>query len=269
MTISFMSANYVARQLGFHFNIHGGWSEGDQATNAYYSPVATFEGRFDELLGQVRSMGFEAIDLWTGHLNWSWATDRHLAIADDLLQRHGLAVNSLAGGFGNTPDELERACNVAVAVGTTVLGGNAGVLQSQRPQAVALLQKYGVRLGIENHPEKTPEELLAKIGDGGEGTIGAAIDTGWFGTQGYDAAQAIEALRDHLFHIHLKDVREVGAHETCRYGAGVVPIERCVSTLKRLGYAGPYSIEHEPEQYDPTEDCRVMLPMLQQMLAQA
>ncbi len=77
-------------------------------------------------------------------------------------------------------------------------------------------------------PKKPPAELLAKIGDGGEGTIGAAVDTGWFGTQGYDAAVAIEELRDHLVHIHLKDVLAVGAHETCRYGEGVVPIERCV-----------------------------------------
>ncbi len=266
MTISFMSANYVARQIGFTFDMNGGWAVGDKATNDYYRPVATFEERFDELLGQVRSMGFEAIDLWTGHLNWAWATDRHLEIASSLLEKHDLTVNSLAGNFGSTPDEFERACDVAVAVGTTVLGGNTSVLVSDRQLAVALLQKYGVRLGIENHPEKSPAELLQKIGDGGEGTIGAAVDTGWFGTQGYDAAVAIEALRDHLVHIHLKDVLAAGAHETCRYGAGVVPIERCVNVLKTIGYTGPYAIEHEPEHYDPTDDCRAMLPMLEQML---
>lgn len=269
MPISFMSANYVARQLGFRFNIHGGWAEGDQATNDYYRPVKTFEERFDELLGQVRGMGFEAIDIWTGHLNWAWATDQHLDTAHDLLRRHGLVVNSLAGSFGSTPDELERACGVAIAVGTTVLGGNAGVVRTDRSAAIGVLQKYGMRLGIENHPEKTPEELLAKIGDGGEGTIGAAVDTGWFGTQGYDAADAIRALRDHLFHVHLKDVLATGAHETCRYGRGVVPIERCVATLKDIGYTGPLSIEHEPESYDPSDDCRAMLPMLEQMLRHA
>jgi L-ribulose-5-phosphate 3-epimerase len=270
MIISFMSANYVARQLGFNFDIGGGWSVGDKATNDYYRPIATFGERFDELLRQVRSMGFNAIDLWTGHLNWDWATDDHLSIASDLLRQHDLTVNSLAGGFGATPDDLERACNVAVAVGTTVLGGSASVLASNRPVAVSLLQKYGVRLGLENHPgEKTPADLLRQIGDGGEGTIGAAIDTGWWGTQGYDAAQAIEELRDHLFHIHLKDVLAPGAHETCRFGLGVVPIERCVETLKQIGYTGPVAIEHEPEHYDPTDDCRAMLPMVEHMLGRA
>ncbi len=267
MIISFMSANYVARQLGFKFDIHGGWAVGDKATNDYYRPIETFAERFDELLTQVRSMGFQSIDLWTGHLNWAWATDDHLRIAADLLQKHDLTVNSLAGGFGSTPDEFERACNVAVAVGTTVLGGGAGVLKTDRPVAVSLLQKYGVRLGLENHPaEKTPADLLALIGDGGDGTIGAAIDTGWWGTQGYDAAQAIDELRDHLFHIHLKDVLAAGAHETCRFGQGVVPIERCVDTLKHVGYNGPIAIEHEPEHFDPSDDCRVMLGMVEQML---
>ena len=57
---------------------------------------------------------------------------------------------------------------------------------------VGKLKEYGLKLGIENHPEKNPGELLAKIGDGGEGTIGAAVDTGWFGTHSYDAAKALE-----------------------------------------------------------------------------
>ena len=263
--ISFMGANYVARQVGYHMT--GGWGEGDRATNAYFQPLETFAQRFEELLQDVRAMGFTALDIWNAQLNWAWATPEHLRIAQQLLEKYQLPVTSLAGFFGRTPQELDAACRVAVAVGTTILGGLTSLLQTDRLAAIAILKQYGVRLGIENHPEKNPQEILAKIGDGGDGTIGTAIDTGWYGTQGYSAVKAIEELFPHIVLVHLKDVRAPGAHETCRYGQGIVDIAGCVSALKRLGYTGSYSIEHEPELFDPTEDCKAMLVMLREWLA--
>jgi sugar phosphate isomerase/epimerase len=131
---------------------------------------------------------------------------------------------------------------------------------------VATLQKYDLKLGLENHPEKTPQEMLAKIGDGGAGRIGTAVDTGWYGTQGYDAAQAIERLGRHIVHVHLKDVLAPGGHQTCRFGQGCVPLEACVRALEKIGYSGNYSVEHEPETSDPTEDCQASLAMLQNWL---
>jgi L-ribulose-5-phosphate 3-epimerase len=259
-TISFITANYVARQLDYHMT--GGWGQGDKATNDFFRPIETFGERFDAMLREIRGLGFEAIDLWTAHLNWAWATDDHYAIARDLLQEHALSVVSTAGGFGATPAEFDAACQTAVAVGATILGGNTPLLASDRQAVVSRLRHYGLRLGIENHPERTPDELLAKIGDGGDGTIGAAVDTGWFGTQGYDAAQAIEQLGETIFHVHLKDVLSAGAHDTCRYGEGVVPIEACVRALQSMEYAGAYAVEHEPEHFNPNQDCQAMLAML-------
>ena len=61
----------------------------------------------------------------------------------------------------------------------------------------------------ENHPEKSPQEVLALIGDADD-VLGAAIDTGWWATQGYDPVQAIRDLRERLFHVHLKDVEAAG-----------------------------------------------------------
>lgn len=266
-TISFMSANYVARQIGY--NMTGGWGQGDKATNDWFRPVETYEERLGEMLGEVRGLGFEAIDIWAGHLNWSWATDEHVAIARRLLDTQGLQVVSLAtGNFGATPEQLESACRLAVAMGTTILGGSTALLYSDRPRAVSILKEHGVKLAIENHPdEKTPEDMLLKIGDGGDGMVGTAVDTGWYGTNGYDAARAIERLGDHVLHVHLKDVLAAGAHETCRFGQGVVPIQACVDVLKRNGYSGAYSIEHEPDHFNPNEDCRAMLPMVEQWLA--
>lgn len=265
--ISFITANFVAREVGY--NMTGGWGQGDTATNNHFRQIETFERRFDAMLSEVRAMGFEALDLWLAHLHPSWATAEHIAIANDLLGRHGMPVTSLAGGFGATREEFEATCKLAVAMNTTILGGSTSLLMRDRPTVIALLKQYGLRLAVENHPEeKTAADLLAKIGDGGDGTIGAAVDTGWFGTQGYDAAQALAEIGEFVFHVHLKDVRAVGGHDTCLFGEGVVPIEACVRTLQRMGYRGGYGIEHEPDHYDPTEECKAMLGMLRGWLNQ-
>lgn len=259
-TISFMTANYIARAVGYYMT--GGWGQGDRATQEYYKPLATFAPRFEQILRDVRALGFDAVDIWLGFLHWQWATDEHVRSARDLLARYNFRVTSLAGGFGATPKEFEAACLLARALGTNMLGGNTPLLENDRAAVVSLLKRYDLKLGIENHPEKNPGELLAKIGDGGDGTLGTTVDTGWYGTQGYDAAKAIEELGSHIFLVHLKDVLKAGEHQTCRYGLGVVPLERCIQTLKRIGYEGAISVEHEPELYDPTPDIKASTAML-------
>ncbi len=58
----------------------------------------------------------------------------------------------------------------------------------------------------------------------------------------------------------------MGAHDTCRYGRGVVPIEECLRVLARIGYQGGISMEHEPELFDPTGDSIAKLQMLREWM---
>jgi L-ribulose-5-phosphate 3-epimerase len=264
--ISFMMANYCARQTGY--NMTGGWGQGETASIEYFRSVETFGPRFEEYLRDVRAMGFSAIDMWTGIIDPRWATAEHVRIARDLLGEHDLEVYSYAGPLGSSRDEFIAICELAVAFGAPVLGGGTRLQAEDREFVVDTLKRYGLRLGIENHPESV-EEMLEKVGDGGDGTIGTTVDTGWYGTQGVDAAEAISRLGRHIFLVHLKDVREAGRHDTCRFGQGIVPIERCVRALADIGYAGTISIEHEPEHSDPTEDCIASLRILQDLLAAA
>ena len=259
-TIAFMTANYVARETGYAMH---GWGHGDATTNAAFAPIETYEQKLDELLGDVRALGFDAVDIWGAHLSPDWATDGHLATARDVLERHGLSVATYATWVG--PANVERVCELAVGLGTHLIGAG---FSGDRDRVVGVLRERGVRLGIENHPdEKTPLEILAKIGDDGD-VLGATVDTGWWGTHGYDAPRAVEELGDAVLHVHLKDVLRVGEpHDTCRWGQGVVDVEGSVRALDRIGYAGAIAVEHEPETYDPTDDVREMRRALEGWLA--
>jgi sugar phosphate isomerase/epimerase len=75
--------------------------------------------------------------------------------------------------------------------------------------------------------------------------------------------RATYELRDYLVHMHLKDITEIGGHETCALGDGVVDIRGILKALKEIGYTGAVTIEHEPYDHDPTEACAQSLKRVQ------
>jgi L-ribulose-5-phosphate 3-epimerase len=264
LDLSFMSANYVAEELGY--GAADEWGPFDDATNAAYEPLESFATRFDGLLARITGIGFDTIDLWFGQLNWHWATPDHVALAREALARRDVRVVSLAGSVGATTDDLAAACRLANDLDVDLIAGVGEVVRRDRDGAAAVLRKHGVRFGLENHPEKTPQEVLAAIGDHTD-VLGAAIDTGWWATQSYDPVSAIDELSERLFHVHLKDVEEPGTHISCMHGEGCANIAGCVQKLVEIGYARPVSIEHEPYDRDPTEECGRMLVRVREQLS--
>ena len=257
--IAFMTANYVARETGWAMH---GWGHGDRATNERFAPLETYGERIDGLLAEIRGLGFDAVDLWGAHLSPDWATAEHVELALAALRRHGLSLATYATWIG--PASVERSCELAAALGVDPIGGG---MSGDPAEFAPVLARHGRRLALENHPERTPAEVLAKI-ERGEGTIAATVDTGWWATQGYDPARAIEELGGHVAHVHLKDVLALGEpHETCPWGEGLVDVEACVRALERIGYAGALVVEHEPEDRDPSEECRAMREQLERWLA--
>jgi sugar phosphate isomerase/epimerase len=265
MVLSFMSANYVADELGY--GAADEWGPFDAATNAAFAPLESFEARFDALLARITAIGFDTIDLWFAHLNWRWATPEHVAIAREALARHAVRVVSFAGGIGDTAADVQAAGRLANDLDVDLIAGLGGIVHTDRDAAAEVLEAHGVRFGLENHPERTPDEVLAAIGD--SAWLGAAVDTGWWATQGYDPVDAIRELSDRLFHVHLKDVEEPGTHVTCMHGEGCARIADCVDALVELGYAGPVSIEHHAFDRDPTAECAHMLTQIRAQLTGA
>lgn len=257
-SISFMTANYVARQMGWPGGAVEDWAQHEAATQDAFRPLDSFALKWAELLDAIVAMGFESLDLWCAHLHFLWATPEHVAIAREALEARKLRVTSYAGSFGETPEAFRACCRLAMELGIPILGGSTPLLHTHREAFVETLREFGLVFALENHSEKTPEELIAKLGDDHQDVLQAAVDTGWFGTQGFPADLALHSLMPRLALVHLKDVREVGTHITCPHGEGVVPIAQCLEVLRESGFRGPVSIEHEPFDHDPSPACERM-----------
>lgn len=263
--ISCNGSSFVAQQCGY--GPASDWDECVAAVNAYYRPAETFAARFEKHLLDVKALGYTALDIWTaGQLNWRWASEEQIAMARQLLDKHGLTVTSLGNDFGDTRDEFVAACKLAVGVNTQLLSGGCPVLRKERAFVVEMLEKYDLRLGIENHPERSAQEMLDQVGDGANGRIGTTVDTGWYATQAPDVVRAIQELGKYIFHIHLKDVLAGGPDLNVGLGKGIVPMEACVRALQRAGYTGDYSVEIHALDHDPTTELAEGLVLVREWL---
>jgi L-ribulose-5-phosphate 3-epimerase len=255
MQWAFVTANYVGRALGYtQYADVSNWGVNHRATvEQFHGPQ--FAERFEDLVAGIKAGGFDAIELWVAHLEPLIATPEMVETAVAILARHQLPVISYTAGFGQPG--VARADAVRIFETAQRLGARV-LAQGFHPANGALVSElgaqYGIRMGLENHPQKNAQEVIDIVAPFAP-WVGAAIDTGWFGTQGYDAARAVRELRDHLVHVHLKDVAAAGGHHTCVLGEGVVDIRGVLRELKQIGYAGPISIEHEPYNYDPMPEC--------------
>jgi sugar phosphate isomerase/epimerase len=156
----------------------------------------------------------------------------------------------------------------------------------------ALAREHGVKLCFEMHPGfvvYNPETLLRLRAECGD-NIGANLDPSHLLWQGIDIPEAIRALgaAGAIYHVHAKDTA-IDPHNaringvldtkpldkvaerswifrTLGYGHDLLFWREFVSTLRKVGYDGVLSIEHEDALASIDEGFRKAVSVLQQVL---
>lgn len=236
MKIAFNTANLVARASNYRFELKT-WGEQHLKTVA-----ATDEKEWRAICREIADAGYRAVEVWQAHADPKVMTKERAVTWKKIMDEHGLQPIGFAGGLS---PETAQICNW---LGIPMINGGIG---NRTPaEATALCKATGIRFNHENHPEKSPAEILAKV-DGGNEWLGVCIDTGWLGTQSVSAPEAVRTCRSVLRHVHVKDVKANGAHHTCLLGEGVVDLAGAIRLLKESGYDGWYAWEDEPEDRNP------------------
>ena len=262
MKKSQVTANYVTRVFGYHPPQPFNWGQCDTATQEQFSSPG-WQKEWSAICQETAALGLNAIEVWSAHLPYARVDESHLKEFARITADHGLKVTAYAGWVGgpdNSAASFARACLAAKTIGAPYFQG--GLAWDKLDVALPVLREYGMKVTIENHPGmETPEQMLAQIAKDPE-TIGAGPDTGWFGVVDTDATEAIHKLGKHIWHVHWKDMKAVGSHDSCAMGFGVVGLEKVLTALRSIGYNGYLSLEHEPAEGDPTPDVRKGLEWL-------
>jgi len=236
--VVFNTANLVARVTGYRYQLSH-WMDQHNKTIA-----ATDEAAWRAICKEIAAAGWKAVEVWEAHAAPEALDEAKARLWKRILDEHGLTPVAYAGGL--RPETL-RICG---RLGIPHVDG--GLREHTPEKATALCREHGIRFNIENHPEKSAGEILAKIGGGNE-WLGVCIDMGWLGTQGVSGPAVIKTCGPLVRHTHVKDVKAAGKHETCLLGDGVADVGGCLAALRDVNYAGWYSWEDEPEDRNPLD----------------
>ncbi|QGH33634.1 TIM barrel protein [Gracilibacillus salitolerans] len=256
MKIAFQMANYFARATNYQTTTDQ-WGEAERLVIENFSLQ-----EFDRICSDISEAGFRYIEVWMGHAFPKFMTKYKAEELQHIWKKYQLSPISYSCSLGDpieAPHWTRMCFETASMLGINMI--TSGISKESAPLVYEMCKEFDMKVAVENHPEKHPDIIREIIGEYSD-MLGAAVDTGWFGTQGFPADEAIRQLQDVLIHVHLKDVQEPGSHHTIALGEGIVPIQTCVDVLKEIEYDGPLAIEHEAGDHDPTEDCRKALEWL-------
>jgi sugar phosphate isomerase/epimerase len=232
-----------------------------------------------------------------------WAISTHLAgqlVLDNLDERHDAFVpEGIAGDHEKMRawaiENVKNCARAAKNMGIEVVNGFTGssiwhLLYSFPPVPPAMIeegygllaerwnpildvyQECGVRFGLEVHPTEIAFDIVTarralEALDGRE-EFGFNFDPSHLLWQGMEPDEFIQAFRDRIYHVHMKDCAVtldgrsgiLGSHldfgqpgrgwDFRSLGHGDVDFEAVIRALNRIGYEGPLSVEWEDSGMD-------------------
>ena len=208
----------------------------------------------------------------------------------NLLKDLNLTISALCGDMGGNGFEIEKdnaervektraVIDLAAACGTAAVTTHIGVIpEDERNERFGIMlealdtlglyaKKQGITLAIETGPERP--EVLKKFIEMTHGGVGVNLDPANFVmVTGVDPAEAVEILRGHIVHTHVKDgimkkqteperiykffaqggiedLRMSDYFQETPVGEGAVNFDSYLKALKKIGYDGFFTIERE------------------------
>jgi len=124
------------------------------------------------------------------------------------------------------------------------------------PRIEGFVKQYDIRIAIHNHgPEDklwpSPLDILKNIRDM-DPRVGCCIDVGHTVRAGTDVVQAIHAVGQRLFNVHMKDLTDFQNKESqVAVGDGLMPVRAIFEALISTKYQGFVDLEYEVHGDDP------------------
>ncbi|HTS44825.1 MAG TPA: sugar phosphate isomerase/epimerase [Puia sp.] len=219
---------------------------------------------FAEALDKVDSAGVKYIEAFFGQKlgdgmkgsfgsNMS-AEDR--ATLKGLLKSKGIHIVAMGVISPNNREEWKKAFDLAKEFGLSYI--TAEPKKNQWDMVDSMAGAYQIRIAIHDHPRPnpywSPDSVLAAVK--GHPNIGSCADIGHWARNGLDPVKCLKKLEGHVFGVHLKDIvkfNNVAAEDTI-VSKGVIDFPAVFRELKRQGFKGMLSIEHESNWYHNLPD---------------
>lgn len=207
----------------------------------------------DKTLETLQRMNVHYLCIKDFHLPLN-STEGQISAFKAKLQEKGVTGYAVGPIYMKSEAEIDRAFEYAKRVGVKLIIGvpNYELL----PYVEKKVKQYDIKLAIHLHgPDikiyPDAEDVWNHVKDL-DPRIGMCLDIGHDTRNGKDAVADLQKYKSRVFDIHLKDVT---GHTKLGYslevGRGVIDFPAFVRMLRKVGYSGVVSLEHEINMDNP------------------
>lgn len=182
------------------------------------------------------------------------STDEEIAAFHAKLKSKGVTGYAVGPIYMRSKEEVDNAFEYAKRVGVKLIVGvpNYELL----PYVDRKVKEYDFQYAIHLHGPDMPlypdaDDVWDNVKDL-DARIGMCLDVGHDTRNGKDPVKDLEKYHTRVFDIHIKDVTgPTKAGYSVEIGRGIIDFPAFVNMLRKVGYSGVCSLEHERNMKDP------------------
>ena len=245
-------------QAGEKKDPYGGFKMGVQSYSLRGFDVA-------EALKHTKTLGLSYWEAYPRHLPMS-SVPKNIKEHKKNLAGSGVTLISYGVlGFDAHESKARQAFDFAKAMGIKALSANPKKDKATFDLLDKLCDEYQVGIGIHNHgPKATYDKIddTVNMVKDRHPLVGACVDTGHYLRSSEDPVEALERLKDRLYGVHLKDVKNTNIFKIL--GEGDLDVLGCLKVLKKIDYKYCLSLEYEENPKNPLSDIEACLRTVRQ-----
>lgn len=208
--------------------------------------------KLDDVLAKMKELDIHFVEFTPGHFPQGMKPEE-LAAAQAKLAAAQVKPNAYGVcGIGKDEAGARRLLEFAAKTGIEMVSVDPA------PDAFDAIDKvladYPVTIGIHNHgpgSRWTTADGMLKALEGHHARFGVCLDIGHLARSGDDPVEATRKLgaAKRLHGFHFKDVN--AQKQDVVVGKGTIDLVAFFTTLKEVGFTGPFSLEYEMDPKDP------------------
>jgi inosose dehydratase len=224
--------------------------------------------KVNEALEISKELGLHYWESFPGHIK---AASVPSYIAEEKAMLAGSGVKLVAFGvvdFNENESKAREIFDFAKAMGIESISANPDKNEPTFKLLDKLVEEYAVNIAIQNHG---PGAKYDKIDDVVNAVkdhhprIGACVDTGHYLRSNENPVDALERLKDRVFGVHMKDVKDAKTFKIL--GEGDLDVLGCLKVLDKIKYKYCLALEYEENPKNPVPDIQICLANMRKAMA--
>jgi sugar phosphate isomerase/epimerase len=216
--------------------------------------------KVQEALAISKKLGLHFWESYPDHIKIA-SVPKYIAEQKEMLAESDVKLVAFGVvGFDGNESRAREVFEFAKAIGIESISADPKKDESTFKLLDKLVEEYKINIAIHNHGPKASYDKIDDVVNAVKDhhpRIGACVDTGHYLRSKENPVEALERLKDRVFGVHLKDVKDATHFKIL--GEGDLDVVGCLKVLDRIKYKYCLALEYEENPNNPVPDLEICL----------